>query len=568
EFEQGRVYGCQLVITNPTSTRREVDVLQQIPAGAIPVLNGMRTRSRHAVLEPYSTQSQEYFFYFPQPGTFPHYPVHVAQNEEVVAAAEPFVFTVKAEVDELDKESWEHISQFGSESEVIAFLNKHNIERPDLEMIAWRMRDKGFFNTILSLLSERKKYDHTLWSYGLYHNEPERIRQFLPRTSLADNSGMVLDAPLLKLDPIVRHVYEHKEYWPLVNARTFKLGNRRKILNRQFHSQYERFIKTLTYRSALTEEDKMTLAVYLLLQDRIAEAMHWYEAVDPTIDPAKMAMKIQYDYLTAYLAMYRGAPDEAKAIAEKYQDYPVDRWQDLFQTVSAQCAEIADDEVAGDEVAGNEIAGTRAALVDKEDRTQTQTMLADATPHLQLELESGTLQIEHSNLSGLRVNYFPMDLELLFSRQPFVQDLGTRFTVIKPFRSDELKISDKQPLTIKVPEELNDRNLMIEVATAGISRLKAYYPNRLKVELIESYGRLRVADKESGKPLSKVYVKVYARSGKGKAVFYKDGYTDLRGRFDYTSLNSGQLDSVSRFAVLILSESHGALVREVDPPQR
>jgi hypothetical protein len=549
EFEQGRVYGCQLVITNPTSTRREVDVLQQIPAGAIPVLNGMRTKSRHAILEPYSTQSQEYYFYFPEPGTFPHYPVHVAQNEEVVAAAEPFVFTVKAEIGELDKESWEHISQFGSEEEVIDFLNKENIERLDLEMIAWRMRNKGFFNTILNLLSQRKKYHHILWSYSLHHNEPERIRQFLARTSLADNSGMVLDAPLLKLDPITRHVYEHKEYWPLVNARTFKLGNKRKILNHQFHNQYESFLKTLTYRTALTEEDKVTLVIYLLLQDRIAEAMHWYEAVGP----AKMAMKLQYDYLTAYLAMYRGAPDEAKVIAEQYQDYPVDRWQDLFQTVLAQCEEIT---------------GTSATLVDKEERNQTQTLLADASPHLEVTLEGEALQVDHSNLTDLRVNYFPMDLELLFSRQPFVQDLGTRFTVIKPFRSDELKISDKQPLSIKVPEELKDRNLMIEVTAGGLSRLKAYYPNRLKVELIESYGRLRVADKESGKPLSKVYVKVYARNGNGKAVFYKDGYTDLRGRFDYTSLNSGQLDSVSRFAVLILSEEHGALVREVSPPQR
>jgi hypothetical protein len=287
----------------------------------------------------------------------------------------------------------------------------------------------------------------------------------------------------------------------------------------------------------------------MLLQDRIAEAMQWYQAVDP----AKMHMKIQYDYLSAYLAMYRGVPDEAKAIAEKYLDYPVERWQELFKTVSAQC---------------DEIAGTEAALVDKEDRNQTQTMLADASPHLQLDMEDGVLQVEHSNLSGLRVNYFPMDLELLFSRQPFVQDLGTRFTVIKPFRSDDLKIIDEQPLAIRVPDELKDRNLMIEVAAAGISKLKAYYPNRLKVKVIESYGRLRVGDKESGKPLSKVYIKVYARSGNGTVAFYKDGYTDLRGRFDYTSLNSGQLDSVSRFAVLILSEEHGALVREVGVPQR
>ena len=65
-----------------------------------------------------------------------------------------------------------------------------------------------------------------------------------------------------------------------------------------------------------------------------------------------------------------------------------------------------------------------------------------------------------------------------------------------------------------------------------------------------------------------VYVKVYARMNDGEIRFYKDGYTDLRGRFDYTSLNTNELDSVARFALLILSENDGAVVREADPPKR
>ena len=36
------------------------------------------------------------------------------------------------------------------------------------------------------------------------------------------------------------------------------------------------------------------------------------------------------------------------------------------------------------------------------------------------------------------------------------------------------------------------------------------------------------------KPLSKVYVKVFADVN-GTPTFYKNGYTDLRGKFDYAS---------------------------------
>ncbi|OVE76015.1 hypothetical protein BVX97_02590 [bacterium E08(2017)] len=548
EFEKGRVYGCRLVLTNPTSTRRKVDVLQQIPAGAIPVKSCMQTKSRHTILEAYSTQSQEYYFYFPVEGTYPHYPVHVAQNEELVAAAEPFVFKVVSDVDEIDKTSWEHISQYGTEDEVIEYLNTHNINRIKVDMIAWRMRDKSYFNKVLALLKDRKVYDNTLWSYSLHHNVPDRISEYLPHTRIAKKCGRIIDSTILDVDPIVRHVYEHKEYWPLVNARVFKLGSNRKILNDQFFRQYEDYMKVLTYRKDLTDDDEMSVVVYMLLQDRIEDAMKYFDA----INPAKLTMKVQYDYMKAYMSFYMEKPDAAKKIAMKYKDYPVDRWRNLFGDVLAQCEEIS---------------GKSAGVVDKDDRTQKQTKLADTAPRLDVELESSVMKVDHANVKSCIVNYYPMDIELLFSRQPFVKDVGDQFTVIKPFKTDWVKLTGEKT-DISVPAELKDRNLMIEVSSAGISRINAYYPNALKVDVVENYGQLKVADKKSGKALSKVYVKVYAKFKTGPVKFYKDGYTDLRGRFDYTSLNTDEIDNVEKFAILVMSESNGALVREANPPKR
>ena len=85
---------------------------------------------------------------------------------------------------------------------------------------------------------------------------------------------------------------------------------------------------------------------------------------------------------------------------------------------------------------------------------------------------------------------------------------------------------------------------------------------------MENYGQLRVSHQETRKPLPKVYVKAYARMADGSVRFYKDGYTDLRGRFDYTSLNTNELDAVQKCALLIFSDEHGAVVREADPPKR
>jgi hypothetical protein len=48
--------------------------------------------------------------------------------------------------------------------------------------------------------------------------------------------------------------------------------------------------------------------------------------------------------------------------------------------------------------------------------------------------------------------------------------------------------------------------------------------------------------------------------------FYKDGYTDLRGRFDYASLGTQAFLQMKKFALYISHETAGSTVREVLAP--
>ena len=110
--------------------------------------------------------------------------------------------------------------------------------------------------------------------------------------------------------------------------------------------------------------------------------------------------------------------------------------------------------------------------------------------------------------------------------------------------------------------------MLVEVRGRGLVRSQAYYSNSLAVQVVEPYGQVRVTDAASRKPVARVYVKVYARDKAGGISFYRDGYTDLRGRFDYASLSTNDLDNVQKFSLLVLSKDQGAVVKEAAPPKR
>ena len=551
EFLIHTVYGCQIVVTNPTSSRQKLEVLLQIPAGAIAVQNGQYTRSVSIQLEPFHTGTVDYLFYFPMAGEFRHYPVHVSKNEQLLAFSKPHVFKVVKEPSQIDRESWEFVSQNGTNDEVVTFLKNHNIQQINLEKIAFRMREADFFKTIVDLLTARHVFQPTLWSYSLMHNQPAAIREFLQhRDDLVNQVGPALVSTLLVVDPVLRKTYEQMDYAPLVNARSHQLGRRRQILNDRFNEQYHRLLNVLAHQRDLSDDQRMAVTYYMLLQDRIEDALAHFGKVEAP----KLKTKLQYDYFAAYLAFFQDDAKGARAIALPYLNHPVDRWRNAFTAVVKQL---------------DEIEGKAIEIVDKEDRGQNQTNLASTEANFDFKVESRKVVINYQNVEKITVNYYLMDVELLFSRNPFVQQFSGQFSYIRPNGSQQLQLPPmKSTFEFDLPEQLHNSNVLVEIIGGGQTKAQAYYANSLAVQVVENYGQVKITHTTTGKPLAKVYVKVYARMQDGQTKFYKDGYTDLRGRFDYTSLNTNELDFVQKFSVLVMSDENGAVVKEASPPKR
>ena len=551
EFLTHAIYGCQIVVTNPTSTRQKLRVLTQVPVGAFPVGGSQFLKSLPIDLEPFHTHKLEYHFYFPLAGDFPHYAAHVAEGGQTLAHADAMSFHVVSEPSKIDRESWVYISQLGSNDEVLDFLNTHNLRELDLDAIAFRMKDKAFFEQVTELLARRHVYDHTLWAYAVLHNDTDSIREFLAHAEgFLNQCGDFLDSELVTIDPVQRHVYQHRDYRPLVNARTHRLGADREILNDRFHTHYHEFLTILSYHHKLSDEQRMAVTYYLLLQDRIGEALAFFSEVQPN----NLETRLQYDYFAAYLGMYQRETDRAAALARKHENHPVDRWRNAFVAVSQQI---------------NEITGGDVQLADPKNRDQQQTKLAATDASFDFRVEGETVAVDYQNLKEIQVNFYLMDVELLFSRNPFVQAGTERFGFIKPNQTMTVNLPENGSQTsFELPEDLRSRNVLVQLVGGGQTTSKPYYANSLSVTTSENYGQLLVRQAKGGQPEPTVYVKVYARKKDGRIEFYKDGYTDLRGRFDYVSLSTNEVENVTQFALLILSDEHGAIVREAKPPQR
>lgn len=551
ELLTGVVYQCQVVVTNPTARAQKLAVLLQIPRGAVPVDNGFYTRTNHYHLPPYGTQAIEYAFYFPAPGSWTHFPAHVTRDGELVAFAEPRTLDVVLTPSAVDASSWAHISQHGALEEVLAFLASANLGRVELEKIAWRMKQRDAFERVLALLSSRHVYCDRLWAYALRHRDRARTGEWLRhQDAFLRPAGPVLERALVDLDAQERTWYEHLEYAPLIGARAHQLGARRQIVNDALATQYRAFLELVAHRAAPAADDLLAAAHYLFCLDRHDDAL----ALLPRVDPAQVRTRLQYDYLAAYAACCRGDLAAARALAAPWQDHPVDRWRGRFAGLVAML----------DEAEGR----GPALAVDEDSRDQRMNELAARQPALDLSVEPGVAILQHLGLDACELRFYRMDLELLFSRQPFVQGEVERFSWIEPGARQRVALAGDGRTRVPLPEALRGASLVIEALAPGLRRSATYYAHDLAVQLAHQYGQVRVLRASTQAPLPATYVKVYARARGGAVSFYKDGYTDLRGRFDYVSLSTDDLDRVERFALLIAADDAGATVLEAAPPPR
>ena len=524
EFVTGRPYEMLTIVTNPTDADRRVEVLRAIPAGAMPLGDGRNNRVSTMEVGGYSIEKEIDCFYFPT----------------VVTGG---LLRVVAEPTKVDKSNWRWISQNGTAEETLALLKTANFHKEDVELVGWRMRDAAFREKALAILDARGIFSEGLWSTTLegryaFCENTARIRQLLAsrgvQEKLKKSLGPSFRCSLVEIDPEETDVFEHREYWPLVNARVHALGGRATIANEGLKRAYRAFLDVLATKPALTAKDRLLAAVYLLAQDRVDEAKEHVSAVKAD----DVETKLQLDYLNAYLAFSDQRPEEGRRIAARHVDEPVRRWRERFREVIAQA---------------DEIAGRAAGDVFGEGPDET-------VPSLSLAVqEGGEVVIRSENVGTCRVKAYPTDVEMTFSKNPFGEaSVKDAATLLRPVWQVTVKPSARMR-KLTLPKELLRQNLIVEAVDAeGRARAsQTLLAGTLDVQVARERGRLRVRDTQ-GRPLAAAYVKVYARdAGGGTVKFHKDGYTDLRGLFDYASVSSDSEFKPDEFAILVLHDTAG-----------
>ncbi|MBX3742376.1 MAG: hypothetical protein KF712_15420 [Akkermansiaceae bacterium] len=539
DFRPGVAYRASLVVTNPTGTGRRVDLLAQIPAGAIPLGGHPPTLSATSNLNPYGVVMKELQFYFPAPGEFATYPLHVSEDGTVLAHSEARTLHVTVNPAPQDGASWLAIAADGTPEQVLERLKTENLKAIDLDAILWRLRDKAFFTTVAGILRERLHFSPDIATYGFQHRDAAVIRDFLENSSVAHAAGDWLDSPLLEVRPRVHKGWETFEFDPLVNARIHRFGDESRLTHPEAKKHYHAFLGQLAWKPSLDSTDLLSLTAFLFLQDRIEEALVFFDRIDPAALPGR----IHYDYLKCVALFHRGNPEEAKAIAAAtLPTLPPGIWRDRHQTVVNQV---------------DEITALSNAPVPKEEAGGTTAPQLDLAPS-----GDGRLVLRHRSLDKAALRFFRVDLEILFSKDPFLQsgDGGDAEPGILPNSTLDVPLAaGTTETTVDLPAAMKGGNVLVSADSGNTRLLKVLDSGALDIRRQPLERTIQVLD-TAGHPLPKTYVKVYAETGDGGITFHKDGYTDLRGQFDYLSHTAIDTSTIKRVAILTSHPDKGARI--------
>ena len=480
----------------------------------------------------------ELAFYFPAAGDFAVYPMHVSEDGVVLAHTAPRTLRVSNDPAPQDAASWLVLAREGSNEEVLNRLRTENLKTLDLSAIRWRLKERAFFLSTAKILRERLHFSPDVTSFGFLHNDVASLREYLENSVAVHQLGEWLDSPLLDIRPRVHHDWQTLEFDPLINPRAHRFTAESRITHQTAREHYHAFLDQLAWKPALDDADQLTLTAFLFLQDRIGEALARFG----NIDPAKLPGRLNYDYLHAVALFHQEKAAEAKVIAARnLPSLPPGLWRDRFQAVIDQADEIA----ALDQPDGN----TRAAE-------------EAAAPQLDLALGGdGRLVIKHRALEKATLRLFSVDLEVLFSKNPFLQGEGENGgnPAIRPNEILEVPLAkDTAETAVDLPAALRQGNVLVSAASGTTKVLKVLDSRALDLRHTPLSRTVQVLDAATGKPLPKTYIKVFAEDKNGAVVFHKDGYTDLRGKFDYLSHTGSDPSNIKRLALLASHPEKGA----------
>lgn len=529
QFLKNKVYGCQVIVSNTSSKIYIADILAEIPEGALPIIEEDYTFVKTLNVPPYSTASFEFHFYFPSSGSYSHFPANIAIRGVVRAVARSQILTV---IDKLSIENLESFKDYvssGNTELILSKLANKNFFADDfnIEDLLWMARDPSLYGTLISVFKRKRIFDARLWGFSILHSDIATFKELLnTREDILKSLGLYFQSTLLH-----KRSYRHLDYFPLVNARAHKLGTKSKITNTKFREVYRRFLIDLAEKPELEPYDFVAIAHYWVLQDRLLEAK---QLIGERLGDVS---GLQLDYIRAYLDLTHSGD-----LAAKYAEYPVKAWKDMFAQVASQLAE-----------ASQVSEYTEAHRTDE--------------PNLDFSIEKGgVVNLEHTGLTEATLSIYEVSLEVLFCRNPFFSKGSQDFSFVAPNYKSKIQLDPNTRLTkIKLPAQYQNKNVLVEVEFNGHKKSTSHFATSLKVQVLELYGQVKVASPEF-LPLPLTYIKAFAKLKSGGTQFYKDGYTDIRGRFDFVSLNTDILSTVSRFALFIEHEQYGSLIVEASPP--
>ncbi|CAD8169732.1 unnamed protein product [Paramecium octaurelia] len=558
EFLTNHIYGSLIIVSNFSNDDINAQIFVEIPNGGIPIISSFYSKSITISCNSLSTTRYAFYWYFPKIGTFSIHPACLTILDKVVARATTQDFNVVNFKANPNLEVIEDILGTGNKTNIIKFLENKNIFDEKVfksYQIAHLYEDKDFYLKVLNIYRAKKFQDSQILNYAVYHADFEGLQEFFQQKHIMDkfNSIKYFKSSLFEISNI-----KMLEYYPLITKRIHKLKqDEQGILNVELRKQYKDYLQYLIEKPIHSIQDKLGFSYYLILQERITEAIKVMNSIQLPINANNS--ELQYDYFLAYFDFYVGYPNfqQARRICEKYLNYPVIYWRNLFYEMANLLAEFdGDDDLK------------EVGLDINQNQQSKQLALKEET--LSCEIQGTRIILTYSNLNQATIMFYNFNQEVVFSIDPFQLNQRKDFSIIQSNHEINLKLENEKEgiiymKVIDIPFHIQKDNLFIQVNGIHKKCFQSYSSNRLVVNIMENCGQLKVCD-QNGKYLSKVYVKVYVQQKTGECYFYKDGYTDLRGRFDYASQNSEEFSQAQAFAIFISDEQHGSAVKEVKTP--
>jgi hypothetical protein len=427
-------------------------------------------------------------------------------------------------------------------------------------------------------------------------------------------------------------VPEHREFWPLVNRRAHPLGGAPSIESTDVRRAWRRLLAVLARRRRPDGPSLLQAAVLMLAQDRIDDAVGVLRRAEAALGSQAEETeglrttgvdltRMQRKYAAAWLALAdpdtspqdaaRRAADIAAEERGACRDVTwASRWDRLSEVAAEALSAHADDAGPGPAGAGVAAASVPPSLCLEEGLGPREVVIRASRG-------IGNGSSDSSSGDAVCLRAFKIDVELLLSSSPSPFEVVRQLAgaaapqPVAPHAEAMLSLPDpparkdsgsgpafeesvlRVQLSQAFPNLPASSSVVLEACYAGLTRTLRRLGGSLRVRLWEERGELQALvtgyqesnddDEEDGrrdgKPVAAAYVKVWARrrGGTGEG-FLKDGYTDVRGKFDYFSTTGGGTDGTAgvggtgtgggttRLAVLVHHPELGACVVEAAPP--